>query len=102
MREIDLDATNWTTPLDFYSALLSALGAPDWHGNSISAITDSMIAGEINAVEPPYIVKVHNLNERPVPVIKEVVSAERAVAEKRHRFRVCYDEHVEAYIEIVR
>jgi hypothetical protein len=28
MNFIDLDASGWKTPLDFYEALLAALGAP--------------------------------------------------------------------------
>ena len=58
MRKIDRDAASWMTPLHFYAALLPALGAPEWHGNSVPAIVDSMIGGEINAVEPPYIVSI--------------------------------------------
>lgn len=61
MRQFDLDASSWKTPADFYAALLPAVGAPDWHGDSTQAITDSMIGGEINAVEPPYVVKTHDL-----------------------------------------
>ena len=68
MREINLDATDWVTGLDFYAALLPALGAPAWHGESAAAIADSMIAGEINAVEPPYTVRIHNLAGRPAIV----------------------------------
>ena len=61
MRQIDLNAETWQSPADFYAALLPALGAPEWYGDSIAAITDSMIGGEINAVDPPYVVRIHNL-----------------------------------------
>ena len=101
MREIDLDATAWSTPLDFYSALLLALGAPDWHGSSIPAITDSMIGGEINAVEPPYVVKIHNLAGRSASVIEEVEYAEGAIARAREDWLARYDESVDAYLEII-
>lgn len=45
MRIIDLNAENWKSILDFYDALLPALGAPAWHGHSVNAIIDSMIWG---------------------------------------------------------
>ena len=64
MRTIRLNAENWKTVLDFYDALLAALGAPDWHGASIDAMIDSMIWGGINDVDPPYTVQIQNLGRR--------------------------------------
>jgi hypothetical protein len=37
MHIIDLEATGWKTPDDFYDALLPELGAPDWHGHTPNA-----------------------------------------------------------------
>ncbi len=54
MKIIELDANGWLTALDFYDALLAALGAPHWHGRSIDALIDSIIYGNINPVEAPY------------------------------------------------
>lgn len=54
MKIIALDASGWVTALDFYDALLARLGAPHWHGTSIDALIDSMIYGNINAIEAPY------------------------------------------------
>ena len=102
MREIDLDATSWTVPLDFYAALLPALGAPEWHSESIAAICDSMIAGEINAVEPPYVVRIHNLAGRPDDVVEVVEYAEGAIARGRADWLARHGEKVEAYLNIVR
>ena len=53
MRIIDLSATNWKSTLDFYDALLAALGAPRGHGKSVDALIDSMVWGGMNKVEPP-------------------------------------------------
>lgn len=39
MKLIELDASGWTKPLDFYLALLPQLGAPDWHGLNLDAYT---------------------------------------------------------------
>jgi hypothetical protein len=54
MRIIKLDASQWNTPADFYSAILLSLKAPDWHGKSVNALIDSMVYGGINGIEPPY------------------------------------------------
>jgi hypothetical protein len=58
MRFLDLDASGWRSVDDFYEALLGAVGAPHWHGCSPDALTDSMIWGGINEVEPPYTVRI--------------------------------------------
>lgn len=43
MNRIEIDAKNWTTLLDFYRELLTALKAPDWNGTSIQAVLDFLI-----------------------------------------------------------
>jgi RNAse (barnase) inhibitor barstar len=75
MRIIKLDASQWKTPLDFYDALLSALEAPEWHGWSINALIDSMVWGNINAVEPPYRIWVVATAKLPSEVKKELDDA---------------------------
>jgi RNAse (barnase) inhibitor barstar len=42
---IELDAKEWKTVHDFYDALLAALGAPEWHGDNVNALNDSIIGG---------------------------------------------------------
>lgn len=46
---IELDASDWKTTSDFYDALLSALGAPDWHGRSGVALVDTMLHNDVNS-----------------------------------------------------
>ena len=58
MQIIQLDASKWKTVLDFCRAILSAIGAPERHGKSLDAFIDSMVWGGINAVEPPYTVRI--------------------------------------------
>ncbi|CAN5471390.1 hypothetical protein BH10PSE14_BH10PSE14_27520 [soil metagenome] len=58
-----MTASGWTTALDFYEALLAALGAPDWHGRNVNALMESMIFGNINKVGPPMVVHVRKLDE---------------------------------------
>ena len=102
MREINLDASSWTTVLDLYAALLPALGAPEWHSASIAAIADSMIGGEINEVKPPYIVKTHDSAGRPASVVEHVECAAGAIIRARADILARHDETVEACLEIVR
>ena len=61
MKRIDLDAERWRTQDDFYAALLSALGAPTWHGHNLDALWDSVVTGDINQVSPPFSVRVVNV-----------------------------------------
>ena len=78
MTIVELNAFRWTEPEDFYSALLAGLGAPDWHGRNINALVDSMIYGEINAIEQPLRVIIRGLegaNRQAREELREVVDA---------------------------
>ncbi|WP_336987699.1 barstar family protein [Altererythrobacter aquiaggeris] len=59
-----LDASVWKIPEDFYSALLPELGAPDWHGRNLDALSDSL-SGSINRLEPPFCVEIVGLGHQP-------------------------------------
>jgi hypothetical protein len=72
MRVIDLDATGWRDVLDYYAALRSALGSPDWHGASANAWIDSMVYGDINRVEPPYLIRITGTSKCPSAVREEI------------------------------
>lgn len=69
MRVIELDARGWTSLDEVFDALLPALGAPAWHGRSMNALLDSMGAGAINAVEPPYRIRLVGAETLPAEVI---------------------------------
>ena len=78
MTIVELNAFRWTGSEDFYSALLAGIGAPDWHGRNINALVDSMIYGEINAVEQPFRVIVRGLdgaNRKAREELREAVDA---------------------------
>jgi hypothetical protein len=61
MRVIQIDATKWTSVVDFCCALRGAIGAPDWHGFSVDAFVDSMVIhDDINAVTAPYTIQILN------------------------------------------
>ncbi len=38
MTEIVLDGSEWKSAADFYSALLEAIQAPEWHGRNLDAL----------------------------------------------------------------
>jgi RNAse (barnase) inhibitor barstar len=40
--------------MTFNSALLASLGAPDWHCHNLDALWDSITAGDLNEVNPPF------------------------------------------------
>lgn len=102
MKIIELDAGKWTTPLDFCNGLLAALGAPEWHGHSVGALMDSMIWGGINAVEPPYTIRIHNTNHLPRTVIDEIELVKSVLAEARAEFNERNGHDVEVELEIAR
>jgi RNAse (barnase) inhibitor barstar len=83
MRTMTLDASSWKTISDFYDALLSAIGAPDWHGRNINAVVDSMVVGDINSVEPPYTLTIINITKLPEPIQTEVTRVADAILEAR-------------------
>ncbi|OAF00815.1 hypothetical protein AYJ54_30195 [Bradyrhizobium centrolobii] len=85
MRTIELDATGWKTPFDFISALKATLGAPEWHGSNVVAFVDSMVAGGINALKPPYVIKVVNAAELAPEVIDLIRAISSAVESTRLR-----------------
>ncbi|PBN44307.1 barstar family protein [Sphingobium sp. D43FB] len=88
MNVVELNAQRWETRDDFYDALLSKLGAPDWHGRSIAALIDSMIVGDINEVKLPTRVIVTGLDRAGGTAFDEMVSAFAALARYGALFQV--------------
>jgi enoyl-CoA hydratase len=76
---LELDASDWKTPLDFHEALLAALGAPRGHGRSINALIDSMVHGGINAIEAPYTIRVVRTANIPPAVRQEIADVVEAI-----------------------
>lgn len=97
MRLIELDAAGRKTGLDFYDALLAALGAPEWHGRSV----DTMIwSDETNAVNPPYVVRIANMALVPAAVREEIGMVRDCLAESRQEFRARMGRDVEVSFEL--
>ena len=84
MLTIELDASDWKTPLDFVNALQKALNAPEWCGSSVDAINELMIwglgAGEL---PPPYVVKISGASFTPKEVRDSIALQARSVQEAR-------------------
>ncbi len=97
MKVIELDASGWLTPLDFYDALLASLGAPEWHGRTINALIDSIIVGDINSVEAPYRVVVTGLNKADEDAFDELIQAFDALARRNNQAHITGND---AWLEI--
>jgi RNAse (barnase) inhibitor barstar len=84
---IQLDAGNWKAVDDFYDALLSALGAPDWHGRSAVALVDTILHDDVNKVVPPYRVEIQNSANLPSVVRAHIADVINSFHEVRARRR---------------
>jgi hypothetical protein len=100
MRYIDLDASSWTTALDFYDALLSSVGAPAWHGRSVDALVDSMIWGGINAIDPPYTIRIFGVSQVSDDVRADIELSRRALEDGR-AFRERRGDAVQVRLQIL-
>ena len=100
MPIIDLDATNWRTVVDFYDAILAAVKAPKGHGKSPDALIDSMIWGGMNAVEPPYTIRISGAGALPKDVLDHVKLAKQVLAEGRVDYQRSRGGDVDVAIEI--
>lgn len=69
MRAIELDASDWKTPLDFITALQKALNAPEWCGSNVDAINELMIWGlGADELPPPYVINISGVSACPSEV----------------------------------
>ena len=100
MHDIELDASSWKTAQDFRLALKAAMGAPEWHGDIVGAFLDSIFGGGMNALKPPYVIKIVNTGELAPEVIQMVHDFSSAIAETRARRLARIGEDVEVRLEI--
>ena len=82
MPRIELDAAGWTKVLDFYEALLAALGAPRGHGRNINALIDSMVYGGICEIDPPYELRIRNVGNLTSDIRSEIKLLKECLAEQ--------------------
>jgi len=100
LRTIELDASSWKTAQDFRLALKAAIGAQDWQGEIVGAFLDSIFGGGMNALKPPYVIKVVNTANLG-PDVREIVGDfSSAIAETRARRLARIGEDVAVRLEI--
>jgi len=63
--KIAVDWKKIETEDDFYDMFLPQVKAPEWHGRNLDALTDSLVTGDINAIELPY--TIYNINTGCIP-----------------------------------
>src|SRR5712672_2855548 len=100
MTIIELNAQSWHSREDFYSALLAALGAPKSHGRNLNAVIDSMVWGGMNAVEPPYKIRVLGTENLSEDIRAEIDVVKQALANARAERRASGGPDVEIGLEI--
>jgi RNAse (barnase) inhibitor barstar len=57
---LTIDADGWSSPTDFYEALLPKLRAPSWHGRNLDALWDGVTRPGVNALQPPFALRIFN------------------------------------------
>ena len=85
MGRIVLDAARWRTTADCYDALLSALGAPAWHGRNRDALRDSLTGDDINRTRLPLEIEIGGVSSLPPGCSKLVEQWVRLARETRDR-----------------
>ena len=100
MHTIELDASSWKTPLEAASALKAALGSPDWHGTNAVAFVDSMVAGGVNALKPPYVIRIVNTSDLGLEAMKFIRDVSDWVEDTRVRRLARTGEDVAVSVEI--
>jgi hypothetical protein len=82
------------------SALRAAIGAPQWHGDTIGAFLDLIFGSGMNALKPPYTIEVIN-TAMIAPALKEPVrDFSLAMEETRIRRLARTGENVAASLEV--
>ena len=98
---IEVDASDWTSSCDLYKAILPKLGAPAWHGDSVNALTESMVWGEINALEPPYTLRILGAAKLSADLVEELNWLKEGVQEARADMRSREGQDVDVDVEII-
>jgi len=84
LRIVELDATDWKTPVDFVRAIQRALDAPEWCGSNVDAINELMIWGlRAGELPPPYVVKIFGVSATPQEVQDYIALQARCVQQAR-------------------
>lgn len=97
---ITLDASGWKSAHDFRLAFKKAIGAPEWHGDIVAAFLDSIFGGGMNALKPPYVIRVVNTADLGTEMKEMLHAFSSALAETRARRLARTGEDVAVRLEI--
>ena len=62
-KVVTFDWLKFSSPEIFYPIYFKLVGAPDWHGQSLDALYDSIVVGRINKLSPRYTLENINVTE---------------------------------------
>ena len=62
-KVITFDWLKISSPERFYELFFSLAGAPEWYGNNLNALYDSVVIGNINKLRPPFTIENINVSE---------------------------------------
>ena len=63
MSTVVVDWSQIDSRAAFFELVLPQLGAPDWHGNNLDALNDSVIGDDLNELKAPYTVHFRNADK---------------------------------------
>ena len=89
MDVIELEGGAWTTADDFYTAYFAAVGVPEWHGRNLDALWDSLTAGGINQLDPPFRIRIRGTVSMSFDVREMVRRFEALVQEAKRKAIGC-------------
>lgn len=113
MRIIELDATPWKEDVDFYKALIVAIGKPKDYACNINALLEAMVwdyaspatiglHDKANELNPPYTIRIHNTESLPIHIRDEINLVSQSLSEARVEYRRRgYGRDVDVSVEIV-
>lgn len=99
MRTVELDAASWKTGIDFYNAVLGAVGAPPEHGLNVNALLDSMVWDGMNTLRPPYTIRIVGAANLSKDIRDEIELVKRALAKARVDFQALRGRDVDIKFE---
>ena len=97
----DIDASSWKERINLYEAILPVLDAPEWHGKNMNALLESIIWGEINAVDPPFTLRIRGTANLPAGVAEELGWLKEGVEDGREEFEVRKGHGVDVGVELL-
>ena len=63
MSAVVVDWSQINSRAAFFELALPQLGAPEWHGKNLDALSDSVIGDDLNELKSPYTVQFRNADK---------------------------------------